>query len=66
MPRCEVFPLQAGVRQLLFHRQNEAIDKIEVLLPGYAFVPPTEILGIVQPLLIVRSHVQDDGSVRDG
>ncbi len=60
MSSRKVLPLQASLGQLLFNRLNEGIDKIKILLATYSFVVPTEVLGIVQFRLIVRTDIQNN------
>src|SRR5690242_17965735 len=57
----KVLPLKERVRELLFHGLNETIDEIIVFVTGDSFVAPSEVLGIGEALLIVGSHVENDG-----
>ncbi len=60
MRRREVFPLQACSSKFLLHRLYELIDEVKVRLAGNPFVAPAEVLRIVEPFLIVGSHIQND------
>src|SRR5208283_3765608 len=60
MRSCEVFPLQAGCRKLLFHRLHKLIDEVEVSLPSDSFMTPSKVLRIVQSLWVVGPHIQHD------
>src|SRR5262249_59573397 len=53
-------PLETGVRKLLRHRPDEAIDEIEVCLTRHAVVAPAEVFGIAKAFRVVGPDVQDD------
>ena len=56
----KVFPLQDGVRVHAHYGLDEPIDEVLILASANPLVPQTEIERIVQPLLIVRAHVEHD------
>src|SRR5689334_14375253 len=60
MRGSEIFPLKACLGKFLFHRLNKLIDEVQVGLARNPLVTPAQVLGIVEPFLIVCSHIQHD------
>ena len=56
----EIFPLQDGVRVHAHHGVDEAIDEVLILESPNPLVPQAEIQRVVQPIPIVRAHVEHD------
>ena len=56
----KVFPLQDGVRVHAHHGVDESIDEVLIRASANPLVPQAEIQRVVQPLLIVRAHVEHD------
>src|SRR5215469_15154934 len=55
---CEILPLQAGLREFLFYRVYELLDKTEVIITSDPFVTPAEVLRIIKSVGVVRSYIQ--------
>ena len=62
----KVFPLQHGVRVDAHDRVDEAIDEVLILGSANPLVPQAEIQRVVQPLLIVRAHIERDRQCQIG
>ena len=56
----EVLPLQHHAREDLLDRGHERVDELLVGLPADALVAHAQVQGVVQPLLVVRPHVERD------
>jgi len=57
----EILPLQARAGQLVLERLHEEIHERVVSVAGNALVPPAKIFGRFQAVLIICSHIQDNG-----
>ena len=57
----EVLPLQQHVGKALHDRMDEELDEVVVLAAPDALAPPADVGGIVEALLVVRAHVEQDG-----
>ncbi len=56
----EVLPLQHHAGEDLLDRGHERVDELLVLRPAHARVAHAQVQGVVQPLLVVRPHVERD------
>ncbi len=62
----KIFPLQKDVRPAAFDSAHKGLDKIVVLLPADALVPPADIDGIIEQHFVVSAHVEQDGQTMFG
>src|SRR5258708_37485032 len=55
----EIFPLQQGIRQFLFHGLDETIDKFVVGVARNSLVTPAQIFRVAEPVLVIRADIQN-------
>ena len=62
----KILELQQDIRPFTLYCLHELVDKLEIGIAGDTFLAPADIHRIVEPFLIIRSYIEDDGQCHAG